>query len=177
MAIAFAITIDGVLADQGEEPSFAASKLIPEGVYLYRALTKMGAVSLISLQNVGEATKVDYWLGAHGLDDHTLLVYDPHPLEPSRGVPEVLALLRRSGPVDLVIEASAERAARFLHHGASTTVLARPAYTRSEFRPDEPRSPRLWDEVIAELDAQRDLSSTDNRTDDEGVVGGKFASS
>lgn len=177
MAIAFAMTIDGVLADQGTEPSFAASKLISEGVYLYRALAKLGPVSLISLQNAGEAPKVDYWLGAHGLGEHSRLVYDPHPLEPSRGVPEVLALLRKNGPVDLVVEASAERAARFLHYGAPTSVLARPAYTRSEFRPDESRSPRQWDEVIAELDAQRDLSSTDNRTDDEGVVGGKFASS
>lgn len=174
MAVSFVMTIDGVLAEQGDEESFAAAQLVPEGVFLYRALAKIGPVSLISLQHEGDSDKVDYWLKAHNLTEHVLLVYDPHPQDPGRGVPEVLDLLRKGGPVDLVIEASAERAARFLHYGASTSVLSRPAYTRREFRPDETRAPRLWDEVLAELDAQRGLSSTDRRIDNDGVVGGKF---
>ena len=173
MGLVFAITIDGVLADQDGEESFAASKVIPEGVYLYRALAGAGAVSLVSLQDEAEKFKLDYWLGIHGLDLHNDLVFDPYPTEPERGVSEVLAYLRRSGPVDLIIEASAERAAWFLNHGAPTSVLALPTYTRSEFRPDGTRTPRSWDEVVAELDEQRGLSQEDPRIR-EGVLGERF---
>ena len=173
MPLVFAITIDGVLADQGDEESFAASKLISEGVYLYRALANLGALSLISLQDESESTKVDYWLKAHGLDAHNDLLYDPYPSEPERGVVEVLLRLRRRGPVDLVIESSGERASWFINHGASTSVLALPSYTRVEFRPDGTRTPRSWDEVIAELDEQRGLNKEDNRIRD-GVLGERF---
>ena len=170
--VSFVVTIDGVMADQGDESSFAAAKFLPEGAYLYKGLAALGEVSLISLQPKDAAYKVEYWLKAHGFTDHSRVLYDEHPLDPERGVDEMLTELRRAGPVDLVVEGSPERAARFLHHGASTCVVSLPTYTRGEFRPGT-RTPRAWDEVIAELDAQRGISEEDGRLD-ESIVSSKF---
>ena len=166
--VSFVITIDGVMADQEDESSFAAARFLPEGAYLYKGLAALGEVSLISLQSKDESFKVEYWLKAHGFTDHARVLYDEHSLDPARGVDYVLAELRKSGPVDLVVEGNPERAARFLHHGASTCVVSLPTYTRGEFRPGT-RTPRAWDEVIAELDAQRGISEEDARLDGSGT--------
>lgn len=173
MAFSLAITIDGVLAEQGLENSFAASKVVNEGLMLYRSLSAIGPVSLVSLQGQGDAQFVEHWLKAHGLDAHTHLLYDPHPSDPLRGVAETLATLRRMGPLDFVVEANARRAAHFIHLGVPTFLFSKPAYSRAEFRPDSFRAPREWDSVIAELDEQKGLLTEDRRTADE-VAGQRF---
>lgn len=158
------ITIDGVLAHQGDEDSFAASKVIEEGALIYRAFTSIAKVALLSLQNYeSDRTKVEYWLQVHGLTDHVWLLFDPWPTDVNRSVDMVVNEVRRSGGLGLAVESDSRRAARLLHHGVSVSVLGRPEYTRREFRPDVPRTARPWEEVIEELDEQRAINSEDDR--------------
>lgn len=170
------VTIDGVLADQGDEDSFAASKFLPEGVLLYRALAGVTKIALLSLQPEREKPKVEYWLKAHGLEDHVWLLFDPSPNDLDRGLEMVLGEVRRSGALDIAVEASPERAARLIHHGVSTLVFGRPAYTRGEFKPGTERVARPWQEVIEELDAQRDMNTEDDRLTAD-VAGARFTDS
>lgn len=157
------ITIDGVLADQGDESSFAASKFLPEGVLIYKALASITKIVLVSLQPEREKTKVEYWLKAHGLQEHVRVIYDPSPDDLERGLEMVVGEVRRSGALDVAIEADSQRAARLVHHGVPTLVFGRPAYTRGEFKPGTERTARPWQEVIEELDAQRGMNTEDER--------------
>lgn len=157
------ITIDGVLAEQDDEPSFAASKFLPEGVLLYRALSSVVQIALVSLQPESEKPKVDYWLKAHGLEQHVRVIYDPAPNDLERGLEMVVGEVRRSGALEVAVEANPERAARLVHHGVATLVFGRPAYTRGEFKPGTTRVARPWESVIEELDAQRGMNSEDDR--------------
>jgi hypothetical protein len=168
------ISIDGVLGDQEGEESFAAAKLLTEGLLLYRALTAVGKVVLFTNQTFEQRNRVDYWLKIHGLNDHEDLIFDPWPGDLDRSTELLVAEVRRRGSLTMAIEADPARAARLLHLGVSTLVVARPAYTRSEFRPDSGREVKPWGEVIMELDAQRDIDSEDERTT-AGVAGTRFA--
>lgn len=166
------IAVEGVLADVDQD-SFAASKLIPEGIALYRALVAAGNVILTTTQPERDRAKLDYWLGIHNVREHTALVFDAVPGNTEKSVEKLLTWLRSRGSLDLVIYSSPARVALALRHGVPAALFAQPAYTRGEFRPDGTRTPTPWDTVITELDEQLAMRSEDPRLEG-GALGGKF---
>lgn len=155
------IAIEGVLADQGSESSFAASKLLTPGVLVYHGLKNVSKILLVADHQDRE--KVEHWLKAHGFRDHVDLIFNPVPEDLVRGREELIPEIRRRGGYDLAVESEDRYAARAVAAGVSTLVIAHPAYTRSEFRPDDAQEIQPWNKVVEELDRQRDMHSKDDR--------------
>lgn len=155
------IAIRGVLCEHGDDESPAAAKPIGAGLQLYRGL---GQVSkLVVVNDHPEPDKVQYWLKAHGLRDHTQFLQNTRTDDPREGRHELLTEARRLGSVDLAIEGDPAMAAKMLHLGVTSLLMTTPAYTRQEFRPDAPRSGRAWSELLEEIDAQDELRKSDTR--------------
>jgi hypothetical protein len=168
-----AIAIDGVLADQQGEDSFAASRVVSSGALIYRALTKDTRVVLVSRQDPQDISKVLHWLKAHGFEGHFRLVFDSSDSDPERGLEDLVQDLRRSGSIALAVESDPHRGSLWLRQGVPTVVISVPYYRRPEHTPGFRSQATPWDEMVIELDRQAGLVENDDRVTTD-VVGSRF---
>lgn len=165
------IAVEGVLADQGNEPSFAAAKFLQAGALLYHGFR--GVTKILLLTDNQDEEKVEHWLKVHGFTHHLDVLYNPEPYDLIRGREDLIAEVRRRGGYELAVESEDRYAARLLSHGVSTVVVAHPTYTRAEFQPGEASTARPWEQVVAELDRQQAVHSEDDRVTAD-VAGEKY---
>lgn len=166
------INVRGVLADYHDAESPAAAKLVPAGYNLYHGMKQISKISLI-IDDPAHLDRLSYWLRTHGFTDHIHIHVNSRADSPLEGRSDLILAARQMGPVDLVVEADPALAARMLHAGVPTLLLSVPQYTRPEFRPGASRVGKPWDALVSELDAQRELSTGDDRVTAD-VAGTRF---
>lgn len=145
------VFLDGVLKKDNGSP-------IQQGVALYRSMqaqrrsvilckAKLPAEVWLKENNI---LKIDDLLSGDdlGLDDYRLVDY-----------------CRSKGPVSIVITADTDLATKLLEDGIPTLLFLDPKYVRPEFRPDDPRGRKSWEELQNEIDRQFMLYKEDPRAE------------
>lgn len=141
------IACEGVLRDNVGTP-------IPEGISLYAMLCQGYRVTLCLDSPLPQ---VEHWLRVNGLDRHdhvidTSVAYAGTDLRDRQ-----IAVERTLSRVDMLLDPSPERVASGMRHGIPSLLFAHPRYARPEFRPDLTRKVRPWEEIAAEIDAQKEI--------------------
>lgn len=142
------MAIDGVLRDPGTR------EVIPSGRTLYRALTSIHGLALVSDDS---AQRDDRWLASHGFTEHAFVAEGGSPR------PDQLTRLRTRGSIDFLVEADPERAAQVVAAGTPVLFFAVPSYRSPEDLPGAKRIPTAWGVLQAEVERQRETKSTDPR--------------
>jgi hypothetical protein len=142
------MAIDGVLRDSGTR------EVIPSGRTLYRALTSIHGVALVSDDSAQQDGR---WLTSHGFTDHAFVAEGGSPR------PDQLARLRTRGSIDFLVEADPDRAAEAVAAGTPVLFFAVPSYRSPDDMPGAKRIPASWDVLQAEVQRQRETKSTDAR--------------
>lgn len=155
------MALDGVIRAEGK-------KEIPNGVHLYRALVK--TCRLVIAIDDDDEDAAAYWLKMQGLVGHAEIITDGVPGH-LRGddvrVAQVHDLKGRGHGVDLVVEANAAKVERLVHDGIPVALWMQPKFSRPEDRPDWDGTPRPWDDLMAEIQRQRELAAERRRVDPE----------
>ena len=144
------VFLDGVLKKDGGSP-------IAQGTALFRSLKEQRR-TLILCKNKAHT---EVWL-----KENNILSIDDLVSGDELGIDDEFNLVeycRSKGYVDIVVTADVDLSHRLLEAGIHTILYLDPKYTRPEFRPDDPRGKRSWDDLQAELDRQVDLYREDRR--------------
>lgn len=149
------MAIEGVLRDP------QSREVIPSGRILYRALTGVHGVALIS---DGEAVKDQQWLASHGFTDHTFVA------EGGSSRADQLSRIRTRGTVDFVVEADASLAAEVVAAGTPALFFAVPSYRAPDQMPGVKRLPTSWEDLQAEVTRQRLIKALDTRINPEEIL-------
>lgn len=167
MATIAAIGIEGVLAHpERDTKNFASQAPVQTGLRLLVALQTM--YKTVLLCDEADAAPVDHFLAQNNLHDHAYLIlreawqvgYDHAELRMAQ-VEHLRGVL--SMPVSLVVDPDPRVAAQVMHQGIVGVLFAHPQYQRPEFRPDDDRGVRAWDEIVNEITVQRELKGQDQR--------------
>lgn len=142
------MAIDGVLRDPGTR------EVIPSGRTLYRALTSIHGLALVSDDS---AQRDGMWLASHGFTEHAFVAEGGSPR------PDQLTRLRTRGSIDFLVEADPDRAAAVVAAGTPVMFFAVPSYRSPADLPGAKRLPTSWDVLQAEVERQRETKNNDTR--------------
>jgi hypothetical protein len=162
-----AISIEGVLAhDRKDETSFAAQAPIMTGLRLLVAIQQMHKTALLTDET--DTGPVEYFLRQNQIKGHAYLIAR-QPWQAALNHAELRAAQLehlRGGlgmPVTLLLDADPSVIAQSMHKGVPGLLFAHPRFQRPEFRPDDERGVRAWDEITLEIESQRELKARDPR--------------
>ena len=129
------IVVDGVLRKlTGDAP-------IPEGVRLYRALSRVGRVILLSDDHTPQTTE---WLELNGCGSHDFIMVTT----PGMAWVEPANDMRREGyDIDLAIVPDPGHAQYFINAGFNTLLFTHSIFALPEWRPDTDKGVRPWDDI------------------------------
>jgi hypothetical protein len=151
--------IDGVLRNT------VTNAPIPQGMSLYRTFKEKGRVVLLG----NHKAKDDRWLR----ENKTNLVDDLIATDLNLADPEfdLVMSCRGSGPVEMVITADPELAAKLLNVGVTTVMFLHPVYITEKFRPDSRQGAKPWKSIKDEIVRQQETYVEDHRVNDiEGIL-------
>lgn len=148
------LSLDSVLrSDTGE--------LILNGIPVYRAFKSIGRVTLLSTT---DAVSTEAWCLIHKLNNYDDLIDNTVVIDPDEPLKfRQLSVARTKGSVDLYVDGDPGMVAEALRRGIPAMLFSSPKYVRPEFRPDAPKSPRPWDELMAERTRQQAMIAVDER--------------
>lgn len=162
------MTVEGVLAHPGPSGRVAAGLPIEEGHRLYYALATQWRVMMITAER--DPDPVETWLRREGFRDFAgLAALGPQERSDSLKMATLhhIRKQRAHGHVGLLVTSSPPAAAASMRMGVPALLFASPTYLRPEFRPDHDRTPRPWDEIQEEVDAQEEMHKRDARLQPE----------
>lgn len=158
--IAFAIS--GVLRAE------VGSGIIHSGMRLYKSIIDHGfTVELLS--DSMDTASDNHWLSVNGFYEHA------HVLAAEVVDDDLVATRLRQAKI---IRADLQSDLQFIvdhdlrvieaafTEGIPCLAFLLPKYQRPEFRPDFSDKPRAWDDVVAEVDRQREMKAKDHRVRD-----------
>lgn len=146
------ITIDGVLRSQ-------QGATIMDGLLVYSALSE--AYDVMLLADVIDLEMTERWLKVNGFRNHNK-VYPRAPEYVSDTDSRIMQVgtVRAAGhSIAFVLDPSVEVAERLLRISVPTMLFLQPKYVAAASRPDYDGSPRPWDELVAEVELQREARS------------------
>jgi hypothetical protein len=161
------MAIEGVLGRYPGEGRYVSMAPIQAGVSLFRALTQVGSVVLLS--SFEDTDKIHHWLKLNMIHEHDYEKLVPRTMlqldmdEPTLRQQQI-GLIRYYGfPISLLVDSSSEVVAEAFRMGIVSLLFAHPSYMRPEHRPDVGNEPRTWDSIEADAIRQRELMAADTR--------------
>lgn len=152
------IQIEGVL----RKPVTGAP--IDSGRRLYHGLASTYRITLVAEGDDRQNTS--HWLGMEGFTKHDHIVYsgDWRPRHGEQWVATAGVLKIQYGyDTDLFVVPGPHDAAALIRHGYNVLLFVQASYALPEWRPDHRQGVQPWDELMAEIAAQRSLRAKDRR--------------
>ncbi|GHB52851.1 hypothetical protein GCM10010331_45620 [Streptomyces xanthochromogenes] len=154
-----ALTINGVLRNP------ETHGVIPVGNTLYQALVAQHSVYLLS--DDLDIDRTQRWLTIHNLTRHTRIIQPRTHAEwrtdTQLRLDAVGSVTSTGTKVDLVIEPDPAISAELLALGYPVATLTLPYFAKPEWRPDYNQTPRPWDALVDEVEAQAEAYAADPR--------------
>lgn len=150
--MAIIIYMDGVMRSDQRVPIY-------EGIALYKSLNVNGIV-MLAVDDEAEAAR---WCKEHKLNELDGFISDKTVGEYEDKEFLKTQHLQSSSPVYLAITSNVDLATKLLENGVKTLLFLHPVYLNAKFRPDGRTGRKSWDDLVAELDKQVDMSLEDNR--------------
>lgn len=155
-----------VIVLEAMRPATGTDGIDPLARQLYEALQ---ANFRIVLLDTAAAPDTQHWLGVHDITGFVRAYTPPADFAPrtvAEGRLRLLAAVRHVDSADLVIEVDPECAAEEIRAGYNVLLYASPQYLMDIWHPDHQREPRPWDEIVGEIERQRQAKADDIRIKD-----------
>jgi hypothetical protein len=162
-----AVSIEGVLArPERDTVNFASMAPVQAGLRLLVALKQMYKVILLTDEE--DTTYVEHFLKQYNVEGHAYLLHRERWQVNMSHLELRMAQFdhvrgQLSIPLSMVIDADPSVAASAMHKGMVALLFAHPTYQRPEFRPDDERGVRAWEDIDREITEQRELKGGDPR--------------
>lgn len=156
-----------VMPIEGVLKKAVGGQLNPDGYYLYRTLSSMYRVILITYEN-------DHGLVVQWLDKEGIFNYDDvlHPMSWCLNMKEsymenVVRVLRTRGyNISMVVVNGPQDALDALNASVPVLMYSQPAYGLPEWLPGTRRGAEPWDRLVDKVEANRAARLTDKRMED-----------
>jgi beta-phosphoglucomutase-like phosphatase (HAD superfamily) len=156
------IVLEGVLAQYHDH--LPSSKPYPDALLLYEALRRQWQPAVVTAVADPEMTrhwcKLNGFKGFEVLDCRQSWEPDPQVWFPVTLIERYRAL---GWTVGLFVDGDPARVAAALAQGVTGVLVAHPAYSRPEWRPDASAGPRKWTSLVREVEHQAEMKATDKR--------------
>lgn len=156
--------LDGVLRRITDHQS-----LDPNGRLLFEGMKNLGRITFLADGFTRERKFIEHFLKFHRITEYINIDISL----PSDGADTVarrmtqVNRLRRTGPVDFVVEPDPRIAAALLADGIPTLLYLHPQYTVPSWRPDYTGNLRRWDDLVAETERQENLRADEDLKEKE----------
>lgn len=120
----------------------------------------------VVLLDTAAASDTQHWLSIHDITGYVRAYTPPADFAPrtvAEGRLRLLAAIRNVDSADLVIEVDPLCAAEEIRAGYTVMLYASPQYLLDIWHPDHPKEPRPWDEIVGEIERQRQAKADDVR--------------
>lgn len=156
--------LDGVLRRLNDQ-----SAISNNGLILFSGLKPWGRVTFLVDGQPSDIDMVEHFLKVHRITGHVGIDIAAR----SDGVDTVdrrlaqITRLRRTGPINFVIEPDPKIAATLLANGIPTLLYLHPQFTVPSWRPDYNGRLRRWDDLVSETERQVELRADEDLKDKE----------
>lgn len=150
--MAILMFIDGVLRSHTRAP-------IPQGMKLYKTLKEYNQVFILC----SHKEKDDRWLREQKINLVDDLIGPDIPMSGEWLELRQVEHCRGRGPVEYVVTADPELAAKLLSNGVTTVMFLHPTYLDEKFRPDGREGRKSWQQIKEEIVRQQELYVSDPR--------------
>lgn len=156
--------LDGVLRRITDHQSLDSN-----GRLLFEGMKNLGRITFLADGFSRERKYIEHFLKFHRITEYINIDISL----PSDGADTVarrltqINRLRRTGPVDFVVEPDPRIAAALLADGIPTLLYLHPQYTVPSWRPDYTGNLRRWDDLVAETERQESLRADEDLKEKE----------